>query len=150
MIEDKYHHVSDAVHELLGLAPSQWTIIHKTTDTVLQIARMGGCVIVGRGANLITAKLKNAFHVRLVAPLNKRIEHICKIMQMTEKEAIAYIKKQDHNREDYIKSYFGKNIQDPLLFHMTLNTGYLGHETSAQVIAESVISKYSVLFPQFA
>ena len=150
MIEDKYHHVSDAVHELLGLAPSQWTIIHKTTDTVLQIARMGGCVIVGRGANLITAKLKNAFHVRLVAPLNKRIEHICKIMQITEKEAIAYIKKQDHNREDYIKSYFGKNIQDPLLFHMTLNTGYLGHETSAQVIAESVISKYSVLFPQFA
>lgn len=149
MLEGKYHHISFAVNELLGLAPSQWTIIHKTTDTILQLARMGGSVIVGRGANVITAKLKNTFHVRLVAPLEKRIQHICEIMGMNEKEAISHIKKQDQNRADYIKSYFGRNIEDPLLYHMTLNTGYLGHETAANVIAESVISNHSVLFPQF-
>jgi len=150
MIEGKYHHISSVVYELLGLAPSQWTIIHKTTDMILQLARMGGSVIVGRGANVITLKLKNAFHIRLVAPVDKRILHICEFTGMNEKEAAAYIKKQDQNRADYIKSYFGKNIDDPLLYHMILNTGYLGYETTARVIAESVISRHSVLFPQFA
>lgn len=150
MLEGKYHYISSTVYELLGLAPSQWTIIHKTTDTILQLARMGGSVIVGRGANVITAKLKNTFHVRLVASLEKRIPHICDITGMNEKEASNHIKKHDQNRADYIKSYFRKNIEDPLLYHMTLNTGYLGHETAAKVIAESVINNHSVLFPQFA
>jgi cytidylate kinase len=150
MLEGKYHYIGSTVYELLGLAPSQWTIIHRTTDTILQLARMGGAVIVGRGANVIAAKLKNTFHVRLVAPLEKRIDHICEITGMNEKEAGNHIKKHDQNRTDYIKSYFGKNIEDPLLYHMILNTGYLGHETAAKVIAESVISNHSILFPQFA
>ena len=150
MLEGKYHYISSTVYELLGLAPSQWTIIHKTTDTILQLARMGGSVIVGRGANVIAAKMKNTFHVRLVAPVEKRIQHICDITGMNEKEAATHIKKHDQNRADYIKSYFQKNIEDPLLYHMVLNTGYLGHETAAKVIAESVISNHSVLFPQFA
>lgn len=149
LVEDKYHHVSAAIHEMLGLAPSQWTILHKTTDTILQLARMGGSVIVGRGANVITGKLKNTFHVRLVASIEKRIQHICEIYEMNEKDALIYIRKNDQSRANYLKSYFGKNIEDPLLYHMILNTDYLGYDTAARVIAESVVTRYSVLFPQF-
>jgi len=64
LVEDKYDYVSSAVNEVLGLHPSQWTLLHHTTETVLQLARMGKVIIVGRGGNIITSKLKNAFHVR--------------------------------------------------------------------------------------
>jgi len=149
MVEDKYHHVTAAVHELLGLKPSDWSIIHKTTETILQLARMGNVIIVGRGGNVITAKLKNTFHVRLIASLEKRIEHICELMNMDKKEAEQYVKKQDELRKDYIKTYFHKDIEDPLLYHMIVNTDLLTHEGAAYLIAEAVVLKFSHLFPQF-
>ncbi|MDH3269673.1 MAG: cytidylate kinase-like family protein [Ignavibacteria bacterium] len=149
MHEGKYKHLNAIVYELLGLKPSEWTIVHKTTDTILQLARMGNVVIVGRGANIITSKLKNTFHVRLIASLEKRVEHIKSIMNLSEKEALNYIKKEDENRKKYLKSYFQVDVDDPLLYHMTVNTDLLTHKGAAYLIAEAVVLKFSHLFPQF-
>lgn len=150
MLEGKYKHLTSVVYELLGLKPAEWTIIHKTTDTILQLARMGNVVIVGRGANIITAKLKNTFHVRLVASLEKRVEHIRSVMGYSEKEAVNYIKREDENRRKYLKSYFHADIEDPLLYHLVINTDKLTHTGAAYLIAEAVVQKFSHLFPQFA
>ena len=149
MHEGKYKHLNAVVNELLGLKPSEWTLIHKTTDTILQLARMGNVVIVGRGANIITSKLKNTFHVRLIASLEKRIEHIKSLMDLSEEEALNYIKKEDENRKKYLKSYFNVDADDPLLYHMTVNTDLLTHKGAAYLIAEAVVLKFSNLFPQF-
>lgn len=150
LYETKYNHVSAAVNELLGLKPAEWTIIHKTTDTILQLARMGNVVVVGRGANIITSKLKNTFHIRLIASLEKRIEHMMDLMGFDEKKAAAYIKECDENRKKYIKSYFNLDIEDPLLYHMMVNTDLLTHSGAAYLIAEAVVQKFSHLFPQFS
>jgi len=150
MQEGKYKHLSSTVYELLGLKPAEWTLVHKTTDTILQLARMGNAVIVGRGSNIITSKLKNTFHVRLIASLEKRVEHIKSLMEMNEKEALQYIKKEDENRKKYIKSYFHADVEDPLLYHMIVNTDLLTHKGAAYLIAEAVVLKFSHLFPQFA
>jgi cytidylate kinase len=150
MVEGKYHHVSAAVDELLGLKPAQWTIIHKTTETILQLARMGNVVIVGRGGNVITAKLKNTFHVRLIASVEKRIEHMMDLLAMNEKEAANHIKTEDAVRRDYLKTNFNREIEDPLLYHMIVNTDLLTHEGAAYLIAEAVVLKFAHLFPQFA
>jgi cytidylate kinase len=149
MYEGKYKHLNAVVYEMLGLKPAEWTIVHKTTDTILQLARMGNVVIVGRGANIITAKLKNTFHIRLIASLEKRVEHIKELMDMNEKEALTYIKKEDENRKKYLKSYFHVDADDPLLYHMTINTDLLTHRGAAYLIAEAVVQKFLHLFPQF-
>jgi len=150
MNEGKYKHLTAAVNELLGLKPAEWTIIHKTTDIILQLARMGNVVIVGRGANIITSKLKNTFHVRLIASLEKRVEHMKSLMNFSDKEALNHIKKEDENRRQYLKSYFHVDIDDPLLYHMTVNTDLLTYEGAAYLIAEAVVLKFNNLFPQFA
>ncbi len=150
MREEKYKHVTSAVYELLGLKPSEWTLIHKTTDTILQLARMGNVVIVGRGASVITSKLKNAFHIRLVASIEKRVEHMMELLGLNEKDALNHIKREDENRKKYIKSYFHADIDDPLLYHLVLNTDLLTHEGTANLIAEAVVQKFSQLFPQFS
>jgi hypothetical protein len=150
MQEGKYKHLSSTVYELLGLKPAEWTLVHQTTDTILQLARMGNVVIVGRGANVITAKLKNTFHVRLIASMEKRVEHIKDLMGFTEKEALQHIKKEDENRKKYIKSYFHADVEDPLLYHMIVNTDLLTRKGAAYLIAEAVVLKFSHLFPQFA
>lgn len=144
--EDKYHHLSSAVNELLGLHPTQWTLLHKTTDTVLQLARMGKAIIVGRGACIITAKLHNTFHVRLIAPVENKIKYIMQHQNLSRAEAEIFMKKEDTNRRNYLASNFSKNADDPRLYHLIINTGLLSHKEAARIIAESVNWKFSNLF----
>jgi len=147
MVEDKYRHLSSAVNVLLGLHPSQWTLLHQTTETVLQLARMGKVVIVGRGGNIITSKLKNVFHVRLIAPLENRIKYIMDVNKMNRQDAEAFIKKEDVARRKYLKSNFSRDSENPELYHIVLNTGLLTYEDTAAVIADAVMKKFTKLFP---
>ncbi|MCS7053746.1 MAG: cytidylate kinase-like family protein [Ignavibacterium sp.] len=143
LAESKYSHINDAVYELLGVKPSDWTLVQKTTETVLQIGRMGKAIIVGRGGNIITSKLPNAFHVRLVAPLEKRIEHVKTVFGFTRDKAIEYINKEDKDRNNYIKSHFFRDANDPTLYHLIINTGLMSYELAAETIAAAVMK----LFP---
>ena len=149
MVEGKYKHITAALYEMLGLKPAEWTLIHKTSDTILQLARMGNVLIVGRGANIITSKLKNTFHIRLIAPFERRVEHIMEVMNISEKESAIYVKREDDNRKKYLKSYFYADVEDPLLYHLIINTDLLGYEGTANLIAGGVVKKFSSLFPQF-
>jgi len=146
MMEDKYSHISDAVNELLGVKPAEWTIVHKSTEIILQLARYGKTIIVGRGSNLITSKLQNCFHVRLIAPIEHRLKHVQDVFKYSKPEAMDYIKREDSNRHKYLKSHFFREPDDPTLYHLTINTGLLSFEESAMIIADSVIKKFPKSF----
>ena len=47
------------------------------------------------GGHIITSKLKNAFHVRLIAPLGNGIKYTLDVHKMNRQDAEAYIKKED-------------------------------------------------------
>ena len=139
--EDKDTTVQAIVGELLGLHPSMWTIFHHTSDTILKLARLGRCIIVGRGAEIITAKLPGGTHIRLVAPESVRLAYLEKHLGLDDKAAAKYLHEHDEGRRRYVKTNFEKDIEDPLLYHATLNTDLLTFEQSADLIASLVSSK---------
>lgn len=145
MKEDKYSNLTSIVHEMLGLHPPRWTLIQKTTETVLQLARMGYVIIVGRGGNLITAKLSNAFHVRLISPEEDRIENCIKYYNVSKKDAVDFIKKEENARRNYIQTNFHQRIDDPLLYNLTINTHHLSFEEVAHIIGSAVVKRFSNL-----
>jgi cytidylate kinase len=71
------------------------------------------------------------------------------VMNLNSKEAETYVKMQDDNRRKYVKSYFNSDVDDPLLYHLVINTDRLGYEGTAYLIAEGVVKKFGELFPQF-
>lgn len=144
--EEKYNHLSSAVNELLGIHPMRWTLIHKTTESVLQIARMGKAIIVGRGASVITSKLNNVFHVRLIAQYENKVEFVMKNDDLNRVDAEVQIKKEDSSRRNYVLSNFNRDIEDPNLYHIIINTGLLSHSEAARLIAEAVKRKFASLF----
>ncbi|MFZ1519486.1 MAG: cytidylate kinase-like family protein [Ignavibacteriaceae bacterium] len=146
ILEDKYSHISDAVNELLGVKPSEWTIVHKSTEIILQLARFGKTIIVGRGSNVITSKLLNCFHVRLIASLENRIKHVQDVFKYSKSDAMDYIKKEDENRRKYLKSHFYKEPDDPSLYHLIINTGKLSFDETAEMIADIIVKKYPKCF----
>jgi cytidylate kinase len=142
IVEDKYNHISDAVSELLGVKPSEWTILHKTTEIILQLARFGKTIIVGRASNVITSRLTNCFHIRLIAPIEHRIKHVQEVFNFSKSEAMEYIKREDANKNKYLKSHFFRDPNDETLYHLIINTGKLNYDESAKLIADAVMGKF--------
>jgi cytidylate kinase len=132
----------DTVEELLGLHPSSWTLVQQTAETILHLAEMGYVILVGRGANVITSKLANVFRVRLAGSLEKRTERVQQVYDLDRPHALEFIQKQDKGRRRYLKEHFGKEIDDPLLYDLIINTDGLGYDDAARLIGDEVIHRF--------
>jgi len=144
--EEKKSKFASMINELFGVHPPLWSILQKTSSTILNLAQVGYVIIVGRGANIITAKLKNCIHIRLTANLEDRIHHVENHYSVGRKEAIEFIKKEDTNRRNYILTNFKKQIDDPSIYHLIINTSMLNHKETAEVIGTLAESRFRDLF----
>ena len=72
----------------------------------------GGVVILGRGANYLLGG-SPAYRIRVVAPLETRIRNLMDSIGMSENQAREEIRTIDHDRAQFVKRYFQKNIDDP-------------------------------------
>jgi cytidylate kinase len=142
MVEDARLPVETIVEEVLGLHPATWTLVQQTTKTILRLAGLGRVVLVGRGAEVITNRLPYVFHVRLVAPLEQRIQHTSKYYNLSEAEAARLVKESDQARRRYLRRYFDADIDDPLLYDLVLNTGRLGFARAAEIVAQATLQNY--------
>ena len=140
--EDTRLPIEEIVEELLGLHPSAWKLVQHTTKTILRLAGLGRAILVGRGASVITARLLNVFHVRLVAPLATRIQHAAEYYRLSEAEAAKLVLERDQARRRYLRRYFNAEIDDPTLYDATLNTGRLGFAGSAEAIEQLALQHY--------
>jgi cytidylate kinase len=148
MRENSYSAVSSVMQNLFGEAHESWELVHKTSQTILQLSETGNSIIIGRGGNMVTGKQKNCFHVRLIADLKDRIKHVEEIYNLDKAEAEKFIKKEDEARDQYLKKYFHHSVDDPLIYHMILNTSLLGYRHSAEIISYSILNKFKELLDE--
>jgi hypothetical protein len=141
MREDRISEISDTMDELFGLHPPSWTLVRQTADTILHLAELGNVILIGRGANVVTNRLSSVFHVRLVGSLEKRTERIRELENLSARKAREFVEKEDLGRRRYLKKYFGKDIEDPLLYHLVINTDLVSAEEAATMIGEAVAGR---------
>jgi cytidylate kinase len=144
MPEDRIPQLADLMDELFGLHPQSEVLVRKISETILHLAEIGNVVIIGRGGNLITASLKHVLHVRLVASLAHRLAYVRKEYQLEPAAARQFVEKEDLGRARYVKTYFGKNIDDPQLYDLTINTDHIAYSDAALLICEALKSKTAV------
>jgi cytidylate kinase len=139
MHEDAPPVIQDAVEELLGVHPSGWKLVEHTTETILRLTDLGHAIFVGRAANIVTADRKNVFHVRLVAPYAQRVRNVEHFYHLGPHEAAEFISVTDEARRRYLKRYFKAEIDDPLRYHLVVNTGLIGFEDAARLIGDATM-----------
>lgn len=142
MPEDRVSYIQDATEELLGLHPSRTGLVAQVTETILGLAELGNCIIVGRAANVILAKTPSVFHVRLVSSHANRVSRVMKDKGMTEAGAVEFIRHEDTARENYVRAHFDADINDPLAYHLSLNTDWFTLDDAAEVIAQAVLRRF--------
>ena len=139
MPEDRVSAIQDAVEELLGLHPASRTLVRQSSETILHLAEHGYGILIGRAGNLITRHLRNVFHVRLVAPLEWRVERIMARNHLDAKAAGEFIRKSDLGRERYLKDYFHADIDDCCQYNLVVNTGRLPDQVVARMIGDATV-----------
>jgi cytidylate kinase len=141
MPDEIYSEIRDTVEELLGLHPARWTLVEKMSETILHIAQMGNAILVGRGANVIIGFIPNAVHVRLVGSVKRRVRYCQECYNFSAEQAAEFIKQTDQGRELFLKRHFGKNIDDPRLYHLVINTDVVTHDEAATMIGRFVLAR---------
>ncbi len=144
MPEDRVSAVQDAVEELLGLHPAASVLVQQTTETILKLVGLGYVIIVGRAGNLIAAGRKNVFHVRLVGTVERRTRRIQEYLKLGAKAAAADVAKEDAARRRYVRRFFRQSIDDPLLYHLVINTDRMPEEETAELIGRAVLARFAM------
>jgi cytidylate kinase len=101
-------------------------------------ARRGNVVIVGRGGQAILKDEPDALHVRIVAPLVERIRRTQHTLGVTRAEATRLINERDRAAAEYLLRFHGIAWDDPLLYHLVINTGRWSTGRAAQLIVDAL------------
>ncbi len=103
------------------------------TRVIATIGRHGNAIIVGRGAGYILPP-ETTFRVKIIAPLEYRIQSMMRIRNLSRAEAQSYIEKRDGDRIAFVKKYFQADAMDPLNYDLVINTEKVGIEGAVDTI----------------
>ena len=142
--EGRCGEIRTAIAEILGLHAGTQTTVRKTAETIRRIGKSGFTVIVGRGANFITADIAHAVHVRLAGSEKSRIRHYARHFQLSQQDAAGTVARIDRARKHYIRCHFHADIDNPLLYDMVINTDELTDATAAHVIIAALAGKMAL------
>jgi len=105
-------------------------------DTIKKIANQGPCVIIGRCADYALADYDNCVNAFIYADMEKRIERIRRVNEISDARARDMILKNDKQRASYYNYYTTKKWSDVVSYDICLNSGKLGLEGTADLIID--------------
>ena len=112
--------------------------IEYLTHVIHGMAEKGKIVIVGRGGQFILREKGNAFHVLVIADQSTRLNWLKQVYEISEEEALDRIKRSDAMKRNFSQRHFRKDWNDPLLYHVVVNTSRLPVEEASEMIIGAV------------
>ena len=143
--ESRVSELSAIVGELLGLHPPLWELNQHVYETLIHLANIGGVILVGRGAHIVTRKLKTGFHLRLVGSIENRAKRSALFYKMSLPQAKNFVEHEDKARRLWVKDNFNEDIDDPTRYHLTINTDNLSMEDTASMVGSFLLKRFPKL-----
>ena len=82
---------------------------HKQLTRILSvIGQRGDAIIIGRGASFL---LPSSLKVRIICEMNKRVERLMKLRNLSRNEAIKLINESDKKRSSLIKALYNHDVK---------------------------------------
>ncbi|HEY2026053.1 MAG TPA: cytidylate kinase-like family protein [Gemmatimonadaceae bacterium] len=130
------------VDPAVAARPHARDVADATTALLREAAEDPPLIVVGHGAQSIFAHRPHTIHVRLVAPLPDRIHKIMTRRSVTEQEARIIAAHVDRDRAMYVKDFLHRDVRDPLLYSLQINTGKVAMADAVELVTRLVQSPY--------
>jgi len=112
--------------------------------TVLSMSLLGGVVLLGRGGSFILGP-NRGFHMRFVAPRERRIENLIRYTGVSADEAAAKIEKSDAERKELIAKFFHSDNDDARHYDMVVNTAFVDVDDLLDTTVRLIEAKFKKL-----
>lgn len=135
-----------AFEELDEVTPSLWEkndwqyrgFIALIECIIFSYALKDRVVLLGRGANFLLEGIPHVLRVRLVAPLEVRIERAIIKDETARETAELLIAQTDQARGGYVRAIYKKNWEDPEHYDLVLDTADYPIDQSTRKITEAL------------
>lgn len=108
------------------------------TTVIKRLAFRKSIVIRGRGSQFILKGYPDAFHVLTVAPVDIRVKRVTEERRLDEEAARKEIARVDGSRRAFISKYFNAELEDPVNYHLVLNTEQLSFDGAARLVVDAM------------
>jgi len=113
------------------------TMVRMLNQVVRAVALHGNVVILGRSGYAILSGLADVLHVRLLAPLEDRIEMTRVERNITLEEAAVLVKEKDRVRTSFIESFYHVPWEASHAFDIAINTAVVPLELASRWVVEA-------------
>ena len=108
---------------------------HRATEAaVREQARTGEGVILGRGAAAVLRDEPGVLRVRLVGPPHRRLAQAIERTGLSAEEARQTMAHLDRYHAEYLKQFYGADIDDPSLYHLMIDATALDPDACVSLI----------------
>jgi len=129
--------VSEMIMAFSGNFVSDLRVKKAIKDVVLTMCKEGFLVLVGRAGVSIAQEIKDALHIRLVAPFYWRVENVMKKKTIDIETAEEFVIDTDEKRYNLILTFLDKKpLNIDFLFDATINRNSFTINETADLIAE--------------
>lgn len=126
------------VHKEISFDENSLPSVDQISALIMAAYHHDKVVIVGRGSQVVLANQPDVLHVRIIAPLEKRIQTWMARDKLTYKDAEKKVHERDKSHVDFVKNFFDEDIRDPELYDLVINTGKLSIMDAAELIIQAL------------
>jgi cytidylate kinase len=101
---------------------------------LLEHAKKDSLVYHGHAGHLLMPEISHVLKVRVMAEFNQRIEFLQQKQKLSRDAAVAFIKKEDHERAQWTRYLYKIDIEDPRIYDIVLNVGRLTVPDACDII----------------
>ena len=143
----EYHsHAEDFIAQFIYGGSSQDVVIKRMFHLMRAFAIHGKVIFVGRGSTLLTHDLPLGIHVRLEASMESRVKRMIPVLGSDAKKVRQVIEEKDKAKAELVKTFFHKDIRDPLLYDIVWNTDRVPIAEIAKLLIEMIRDKAAGVF----
>ena len=110
-------------------------------NIIQDIAARENCIIVGRCSDYILRDHEKCIHIYIYASEEQRMKNCVEVLHLEPREAKRMMKEVDRARESYHTRYAGYLPNDENHQDIMINSGLLGTEGTAKVLADIIRKK---------
>lgn len=103
---------------------------------LMQQAVHGGFVYHGNVGHLLIAEAPTVLRVRVVAPLELRLESGMRFLGCTRRQAEAHLETADRQRRDWARSLYDVDWTDASLYDLTINLEFIEMSEARDLVCE--------------
>jgi cytidylate kinase len=110
--------------------------------TIFELAAQGRAVLVGHGAAIMLREIPHVLRVRVTAPEPLRAVRVRDQQGLASVDiAREFVRDTDHERAARMRFLYRVDVDDPLLYDLTLNSERLTVEEGARLVREALQSQ---------